>query len=226
MFFGYCNDDVWHIRGCKDTARNKSCDGLIQSTVVALYCLISSELKWIGSAVQFSSNQVRWDEMSDVKLFCMSPRHCRRPSLFHSWLTTHKSFPFRLLVSLRTDVVDYDSVSILIVLFITFLLSFHAVDCPAFLYYWCITLYQHSEQSTHVMEHSPGPSVHCLSVGLSAKCIVAKWLIGSGCHLGRWVGWSRDRCIQWGWLSLKLKGKGQFWGEVGASHCNQWDFVE
>jgi len=27
-----------------------------------------------------------------------------------------------------------------------------------------------------------------LSVSLSGKCTVAKWLIGSGCRLGWWVG--------------------------------------
>ena len=30
---------------------------------------------------------------------------------------------------------------------------------------------------------------------------------------------SRDGCIRWGWFSSK--GKRQFWGEVGASHCDQ-----
>ena len=35
---------------------------------------------------------------------------------------------------------------------------------------------------------------------------------------GEW-GWSRDRCIRLGWLSLK--GRGSFGSEVEASHCNQ-----
>ena len=37
-----------------------------------------------------------------------------------------------------------------------------------------------------------------MSVSLSRKCIVAKRLLGSGCHLGWCVGWSRDGCIRWG----------------------------
>jgi len=78
------------------------------------------------------------------------------------------------------------------------------------------TLYQHSEQSAHVTEHSPGPSVS-RSVGQSVhKVYWAKRLIGSRCHLG-WVGWG---CIRWGCLSSK--GRGSFCGEFGVSHCNQW----
>jgi len=38
---------------------------------------------------------------------------------------------------------------------------------------------------------------------------------------GEW-GQSRDGCIRWARLSSK--GKGQFWGEFGASRCNQWGF--
>jgi len=42
--------------------------------------------------------------------------------------------------------------------------------------------------------------------------------------LGWWVGWwSRDGCITWGWWSSKRKG--QFGGELGASHANQWHVV-
>jgi len=47
---------------------------------------------------------------------------------------------------------------------------------------------------------SVGLSV-CVSVCLSGKSTVAKWLIGSGCRLGWWAGvgeWgrSRDGCIR------------------------------
>jgi len=51
-----------------------------------------------------------------------------------------------------------------------------------------------------------------LSVCLPVWCIVAKRLIGSGCHFGWWVGW----------VEGMPHGKRQFWGKCGASHCNQW----
>jgi len=58
----------------------------------------------------------------------------------------------------------------------------------------------------------------CLSIGLSAKYIVAKRLSGSGCRWdGEW-GRTRDGCIRWGRLSSQ--GRGSFGVEFGASHCN------
>jgi len=59
----------------------------------------------------------------------------------------------------------------------------------------------------------------CLSLCLTGKCTVAKQLIGSGCHLGWWVGQSRDGCIRWGWWK---SGRSCFGGEFETSHCNQW----
>jgi len=50
------------------------------------------------------------------------------------------------------------------------------------------------------------------SVCLFGKCTVAKWLSGSGCHLGLWVVQTRDGYIRCGWLLSK--GKGQFWGWI------------
>jgi len=44
--------------------------------------------------------------------------------------------------------------------------------------------------SAHVMDLSPRPSV-----GLSGKYTVAKWLNGSRCRLGRWVGSPRHSCL-------------------------------
>jgi len=41
-------------------------------------------------------------------------------------------------------------------------------------------------------------STVCRSVCRSAKCIVAKWLIGSRCRLGGEWGWSREGCIRLG----------------------------
>jgi len=66
-----------------------------------------------------------------------------------------------------------------------------------------------SKRSTHVMEHSPGPSV-----GRSAKCIVAKWLIGFGCHSEREWGQSRDGRTRW--HSYRQRGKGRFGVNLGC----------
>jgi len=57
-----------------------------------------------------------------------------------------------------------------------------------------------------------------LSVRLSGKCTGTKRLIGSRCHLG----WSNDGWVYYRWRWWSLKGKWQFWGEFGASHCNHF----
>jgi len=64
----------------------------------------------------------------------------------------------------------------------------------------------------------------CLLVCLSAKCIVAKWLSGSGCCCDGECGQLRYGCIIWGLWSTK--GKERFWGELGPSHCNQWGLCD
>jgi len=53
-------------------------------------------------------------------------------------------------------------------------------------------------------DHSPIPSVG-LSVSLSGKCTVAKWLIGSRRHLGCEWSQSRDGCIRWGVVIIEGK---------------------
>jgi len=64
----------------------------------------------------------------------------------------------------------------------------------------------------------------CVSLCLSVWCIVAKWLIGSGCYLGQWVSWvSRDEAVSWDWQLPHRKG--QFWGGYGHSIVTNWDFV-
>ena len=62
-----------------------------------------------------------------------------------------------------------------------------------------------------------------LSVGrpvcLSAKCIVAKRLSGSGCRWdGEWVGRGMGVLDRGG---DRRRGRGSFEGEFGASRCNQ-----
>jgi len=53
-----------------------------------------------------------------------------------------------------------------------------------------------------------------LSVSVSGTCTMPKWLIGSGCHFGWWVGSDAlDGVI--------IKGNGQFWDKCGTYHCNQ-----
>jgi len=65
----------------------------------------------------------------------------------------------------------------------------------------------------------------CVSVRLSGKCIVAKWLNGSRCRLNVVSGVGRGMGV--------LDGGGDRWregavleGEFGASHCNQWDLCD
>ena len=65
------------------------------------------------------------------------------------------------------------------------------------------------------MEHSPGLSGGrsvCQSVGRSTKCIVAKWLIGSGCRLGGEWGWLKDGCIGG---AYRRRGRGSFGVKLG-----------
>ena len=45
-----------------------------------------------------------------------------------------------------------------------------------------------SSVSTHGTGFSRGPSV---GLSVSPQCIVVKWLSGSRCHLGWWVGWAK-----------------------------------
>jgi len=73
----------------------------------------------------------------------------------------------------------------------------------------------------------PRPSVVCLSVCLSicwSVCLESVlWQNGwvdLDAFWGGELGYSKDGCIRWWWLSLK----GSFGGEFGASHCNQWGF--
>jgi len=54
------------------------------------------------------------------------------------------------------------------------------------------------------------------SVGRSAKCIVAKWLSGSGCRLGGEWGRSRDGVLD----GVVRRRDGAVLGEFGASHFN------
>jgi len=67
------------------------------------------------------------------------------------------------------------------------LLYYKIASSTYWFHYSRVTLYQHSERSAYGTEHSPEPSVGLL-VCLSAKCIVVKRLIGSGCRLGWWMG--------------------------------------
>jgi len=74
-----------------------------------------------------------------------------------------------------------------------------------------------SQSCTFLTELSPIPFAG-LSVSLSGMCIVAKWLIGSGCRLGWWV-----RSVE-GWVCYMDV---EIIKEVGANlglnvHCNQW----
>jgi len=67
---------------------------------------------------------------------------------------------------------------------------FHAVLCTTVMHddtHTCEQFLAHCSLSTQQAEHSCYRTFAwtiCLSVGLSTKCIVAKWLTGSGCHLG------------------------------------------
>jgi len=50
----------------------------------------------------------------------------------------------------------------------------------------------------------------CVCLYVSAKCTVAKRLIGSGCRLG----------------GDHRRERGSFGGEFGASRCNQWGLCD
>ena len=77
--------------------------------------------------------------------------------------------------------------------------------------------------SINTIEHKRVLEQSCplayLLVCPSSGSSVEKWVTGYGCHLEWWVGLV-ERCIRWG--SWSSKGNGQFWGECGASCCNQW----
>jgi len=63
------------------------------------------------------------------------------------------------------------------------------------------------------------PSVNLsVSLSLCPGCIVEKRLSASGCHLGWWVGRSRDWCIRWGG-DRPMEGT-VLWLIFWASHCN------
>jgi len=75
----------------------------------------------------------------------------------------------------------------------------------------------------YVTDVSPSSTIGLcvgLSVGRSGKCIVAKRLCGSGCHLGWWLG-SVDGWVYYiGWLSWK--GKGSFGDDLGHPTVFLW----
>jgi len=83
-------------------------------------------------------------------------------------------------------------------------------------YYYCVALYQRSEQSAHVTDLSPSPSVGlcacvCVCVCLSVCQSVWKVYCGKTADWIRMPFWSRmrDGCIRW--VAI-VDGKRQFWG--------------
>jgi len=58
----------------------------------------------------------------------------------------------------------------------------------------------------------------CVSVSMQSVLWQNGWIDPDAIWDGEW-GWLTDGCIRSGWWLSK--GKGQFWGDFGASHCNQ-----
>jgi len=66
----------------------------------------------------------------------------------------------------------------------------------------------------------------CLSVCLSVcRSVSPHWLIGSGCHLGWWVGSVEGWCIRWGTRAPRVKGGFGFFCpnglNVSSPSCSQ-----
>ena len=76
--------------------------------------------------------------------------------------------------------------------------------------------------SANGVELSPIPSVG-LSVCLSRKCTVAKWLIGSGCRLDG--EWGRSRMGVLDRDGNSRRGRGLLVVNLGRPIVTNWDFV-